>query len=112
MGTFLELLGIGASALLTMWGVSKEEEQQANLMKRHEYEYGEELGLGKERVALERRGQRLKEKEFNWKKEMTEEAQTYQRGQDMANRFIGILDRRPAFTNNLVSLWPKMRRAA
>lgn len=114
MGSFLTLVGIGASALISIWGMKKSEKQQAGAIELHEREFGTQLRFKEEELAMAKRKEAAERKQTKKEWEWMEEGRNYDRAKDTVGRFIGLLDRGPAFTNNLVNLWPKhsMRRAA
>lgn len=120
-GFFLNLVGTGADLFMNYWGITEERKQQKMLLElekeQQAQEYGmrqEYLGVSKEQLKLQKKRLAVEQKEaakmWKWK----EEEQGYQRARDVVNQFTGILDRGPAFKNNLVNLWPKypMRRTA
>jgi len=112
MGTFLKLLGIGANALLTVWGKNKDVEQQKMMIGIRERERREEAGLEMERIGLSRKGlelqeesQRFTQKETRRKWKWMEEEQKYQRASDFSNKFMGLLDSGDVNKKELVSIW-------
>jgi len=116
MGTFLKLLGIGASALLTVWGMGEEEKQQKKLMGVRRRERREEKGIQMERIGVEKgrlrlqeQTQRFAQREAQRKWKWMEEEQKYQRATDFSNRFMGILDRGDVNKKELVSVWGRGR---
>lgn len=113
METFLGLLGTGANLLFQWMGLGKAEEQAAKTLKyqermsrealrRSDIRFGKEYKLKKE-VMAETKKERAKT--WEWK----EEERNYGRGQNMVNRFMGLLAADPVAKDRLMMTWNSAR---
>ena len=107
--SFIGAVGTIGSLILSAYGMSRQEEEnkaarsQSLSLRREDIE--RESQIRKEDIAREREKERYlrreKRREWKWK----EEQQNYQRSQDFVNRFMGLLDREPAYRNSLLNVW-------
>ena len=114
MGTFLTFLGTAATALLGIWGIQEEKEQQEEFMEQHRFEFGKEfglqerqLGLQQEQVGLSKKAQRHVEREARKKWKWMEEEQKFNRAQGFADRFTQMLGTNRTFKQDLMNVWGK-----
>jgi len=113
MDTFLNLLGTAGNLLFQWAGLSKSEEQQAKALQ-----YQDRTSRRRERREDQRFATQSKfaEKQFKaaekerartWK--WKEEEQSYTRGQNAVNRFMGLLAADPVAKDRLMMTWNSAR---
>ena len=111
MGTFLSLLGIAGSLLMTWLGMEKQEEAYGKESAKEEERYKTRLEMTKEDRAISKKElayqKKERAKEWKWK----EEERNYDRGQSLISGFTSLLEKDPASKNNLLNVWGRQGKS-
>ena len=99
------LLGV----VLSAYGMYRQEEenkaarQESRAMRAQDI--ARESQIRAQDLALMREQRQFERKELARQWKWKEEERDYVRGQNFVNRFMGVLDREPAFRNQLLQVW-------
>lgn len=104
-GAVLTGLGAVLSAVMTGYGISQQREETERVRGMQLGMFDKEFGLSQEQLDLQKRQQRVAEREKRKEWKWVEEKENYDRSQKFISDFRNLMDQSTMFRQNMINIW-------